>query len=365
MKVLITGGGTGGHIYPGIAIADTIRLHQPDAEILFVGATQGMEKELVPRAGYPISFIQVEGFRRKLSGQTVTAIRKMFRGYGQARKIIREFDPDVVVGTGGYVSGPVLAAAWQMGKKTLVHEQNVVPGVTVKLLSHVVSGTLTSFPETDAYIKRNVILCGNPLSPHLFDFDSATARQNLGLDERPVLLAYGGSLGARRINETVCELLENTAAKAQYQMIFGTGKREFERVQKRLEPLLARCPHIQVHPYLYQMNQCMAAADVVISRAGAMTVSELAALGKPAILIPSPNVAHNHQEGNARALEQRGGAIVLTERELSAQRLQERVEELLHNQEIRSNMGDCAKTAGITDAAETIYRTILELIQGK
>ena len=363
MKVLLSGGGTGGHINPGIAIAQYIRAQEPDAEILFVGARQGMEGELIPKAGFEIRFIEVAGFRRKLSVDTFVTIKKMFRGYGQSKKILREFRPDIVIGTGGYVCGPVLYAAHRMGIKTLVHEQNVIPGVTVKILSNKVDGTLTSFPETSQYIKRNVILTGNPISPEILTFDPRKARQNLGFDRRPLLLAYGGSLGAERVNDTVCGMLEKTATAGRYQMIFGTGKREYDTVMKRLGDLPKRCPHIRILPYIYNMGECMAAADLVIARAGAMTVSELGAIGKPAILIPSPNVAHNHQEFNARAMEQKGAAVMITEDRLSVEELQRRVEEFFSRDGLMEQMGENSRISGIRNATEVIYQTVCRLVK--
>lgn len=361
MKVLLSGGGTGGHINPGIAIARYLKEKQPDTEFLFVGTHKGLEGELIPKAGFPIRFIEVEGFRRKLSLQTVKTIRKMLKGYIQSRKILKEFQPDIVIGTGGYVCGPVVYAASKMGIKTLVHEQNVIPGVTVKMLSKTVDGVLTSFPETDQYIKGNLILTGNPISPDLFSYEKETAKQALGFDERPLILTYGGSLGARRVNETVGEMIRNTAKDGSYQILYATGKREYNKVMDEMKGCCLE--NVRIEPYLYNMGECMAAADLVIARAGAMTVSELSAIGKPAILIPSPNVAHNHQEYNARALEHAGGAMVLTENDLSAETLYSMVESFLQDKEKQRKMAEQSKKAGICNATETIYQTVLSLVK--
>lgn len=361
MKVLLSGGGTGGHINPGIAIARYIKEKQPDADILFVGTHKGLEGELIPKAGFPIQFIEVEGFRRKLSLQTLGTVKKMFRGYAQSKKILKEYQPDIVIGTGGYVCGPVLYAACRKGMKTLVHEQNVIPGVTVKMLSKMVDGVLTSFPETSQYIKGNLILTGNPISPDLLSCSREKAREKLGVDRRPLLLAYGGSLGAKRINETVCEMIRNTAQEGRYQLLFATGKREYDKVMKEMEG--KNYPNVRIEPYLYNMGECMAAADLVIARSGAMTVSELSAIGKPAILIPSPNVAHNHQEYNARTLEQKGGAMVLTEDQLTAQSLYGKVNEFLQDGQKQKDMADHSRIAGIRDATETIYQTVLAMVK--
>lgn len=359
MKVLLSGGGTGGHINPAIAIARYIKEKQPDTEFLFVGTHKGLEGELIPKAGFPITFIEVEGFRRKLSLQTLGTIKKMFKGYAQSRKILKEFQPDIVIGTGGYVCGPVLYAACKMGIKTLVHEQNVIPGVTVKMLSKLVDGVLISFPETNQYIKGNLILTGNPISPDLFTYERESARKALGFDSRPLILTYGGSLGARRVNETVGEMIRTTAKDGKYQILYATGKREYDKVLEEMKGHIYE--NVRIEPYLYNMGECMAAADLVIARSGAMTVSELSAMGKPAILIPSPNVAHNHQEYNAKALEKAGGAMVLTENELSAKKLYEMVNEILWDKEKQTQMAALSKKAGICDATETVYQTVLSL----
>lgn len=359
MRVLLSGGGTGGHINPGIAIARYLKEKQPDTEILFVGTHKGLEGELIPKAGFSITFIEVEGFRRKLSLQTLGTVKKMFKGYAQSRKILKEFKPDIVIGTGGYVCGPVLYAACKMGIKTLVHEQNVIPGVTVKMLSKMVDGVLTSFPETDQYIKGNLILTGNPISPDLFSYERESARNALGFDSRPLILTYGGSLGARRVNETVGQMIRDHQGMEEYQILFATGKREYDKVLEEMGD--CKPSNLRIEPYLYNMGECMAAADLVISRSGAMTISELSAIGKPAILIPSPNVAHNHQEYNARALEKKGGAMVLPEPELTAEALYSMVTDFFAHPEKQKTMAEQSKKAGICDATETIYQAVLSL----
>lgn len=361
MKILISGGGTGGHINPGLAIAKYFREKQPGCEILFVGTKHGLEGELVPKEGFDIKFIEVAGFKRKLSADTFRTVGKMFKGYSQSVRIIKDFKPDAVIGTGGYVCGPVLLAASRHKIKTFVHEQNVIPGVTVKILSKFTDVVFTSFEETDKYLdKKNIVLCGNPISGDILNFSRDEARKNLGFDERPLILAYGGSLGAARVNDAVCGYIEKTAAGGRYQIMLATGKREYDRVTEKLGSL-TELPNVRVLPYIYNMGECMAAADVVISRAGAMTVSELSAVGKSAILIPSPNVAHNHQEYNARALEKKGGAIVVEESVLSGDTLSEAVESLVSAPEKIRIMAENSKKSGIINASEIIYNTVISL----
>lgn len=360
MRILISGGGTGGHINPGIAIADYFKEKQPDCEILFVGTERGLERELVPKAGYNIKFIEVAGFKRKISFDTVVTVKKMFKGYSQSVKILKEFKPDAVIGTGGYVCGPLLFAASRKGYKTFVHEQNVIPGVTVKLVSKYVDAVFTSFADTDKYMdSKNLVLSGNPVSPSLSEVDGEESRKKLGLDSRPVILAYGGSLGAPRVNDAVCEYLGKTLSKGEYQFLFATGKREYDRVREKLG-VLCECPNLQLFPFIYNMAECMSASDIVISRAGAMTVSELAVMGKPAILIPSPNVAHNHQEHNARSLEKIGAAKVILESELKFETLSECIDGLLNNSEQIRVMSANSKNSGIVNATEIIYNTVME-----
>ncbi len=362
MKILISGGGTGGHINPGLAIAKYFKEMKPGCEILFVGTKRGLEGELVPKAGFDIKFIEVAGFKRKLCADTFLTVKKMFKGYSQSLKIIKDFNPDAVIGTGGYVCGPVLYAASRLKKKTFVHEQNVIPGVTVKILSKFVDTVFTSFKETDEYIKtKNLCLSGNPIFPEILRFDGEKSRVAMGFDQRPLILAYGGSLGAARLNDAVCEYLQKTASKGEYQIVFGTGKREFERVSGKLGNI-SDLPNIRVLPYIYNMGECMAAADVVISRAGAMTVSELSAIGKPAILIPSPNVAHNHQEYNARALEKNGAAILLPESELCFESLKNALDSLIQKPEKIKIMAENSKNTGIRNAIEIIYNEVMSAI---
>ncbi len=362
MKILISGGGTGGHINPGIAIAKYFREMQPDCEILFVGTTHGLEGELIPKAGFDIKFIEVSGFKRKLCADTFKTVQKMFKGYSQSKKILKEFKPDAVIGTGGYVCGPVVYAASRLGIKTFVHEQNVIPGVTVKILARFSDIVFTSFSETDKYLdKKNLVLSGNPIFGDILKFNRDDARKNLGFDERPLILAYGGSLGAMKINDAVCDFLAKTASQGKYQLMLATGKREFERVSEKLGTV-AEFPNLRIVPYIYNMGECMAAADIVISRSGAMTVSELSAVGKSAILIPSPNVAHNHQEFNARSLEKVGAALVLPESELSGDSLSDAVNSLIEKPDEIKIMAENSKKAGITNATEIIYNTVMNTL---
>jgi len=355
LRIIMTGGGTAGHINPALLIAKYFKERQLDSEILFVGATGGMEGELVRREGFGIKFVDAKGFPRKLSGDMFTAVKKMFVSYSQSKEILKDFAPDAVIGTGGYVCGMLLFAAHNMGIKTYVHEQNVIPGLTVKYLSKIVNATFISFAGTTKYIQKRVILTGNPISENLLNFKKEECREKLELDGRPVILIYGGSLGADRINEVVCDYIKNCAPEKKYQIIFGTGKRNYDGVMN----ILGKPPSgVRVTDYIYNMDECMTACDLVISRAGAMTVSEISAVGRSAILIPSPNVAHNHQENNARALEAAGGAAVIPESELNYEVLDKKIDEMLSDNARIAEMSQNSKSIGRTNALEIIYKTV-------
>jgi len=368
LKILFSGGGTAGHINPAVAIAKYIREQHPGWDILFVGTQRGLEKNLVPQEGFEIRFVEIEGLKRKLSLDNLKTIKYLMKGICQSRKILKEYKPDIVIGTGGYVCAPVVLSASFMKIPTLIHEQNVFPGITVKLLSRFVSSVAISFEESKKYLKpkHKLILTGNPIRQEILHSDYAESRKKLKLDDRPFILAFGGSLGAEKINETMCEVIGYIAKENKYQLTLGTGQRQYNHV---MDVIKQQGIHLDVHsnirvvPYIYNMHDLLSAADIVISRAGAITVSELTALGKPAILIPSPNVTHNHQEYNARALEKQGAAVVLTEDKLSGKVLYEQIKALLEDKEKLKNMRKNSLNMGITNSTEKIYNIVMELIK--
>ncbi|WHH58892.1 undecaprenyldiphospho-muramoylpentapeptide beta-N-acetylglucosaminyltransferase [Petroclostridium sp. X23] len=371
MKIVFAGGGTAGHINPAIAIAKYIRAKHPDWDILFVGTQEGLEKELVPKEGFDIKFINVRGFRRKLSLDTVVTIKELIRGTMQARKFLTEYKPDIVIGTGGYVCGPVVLNASLSKIPTMIHEQNVIPGVTIKILSRFADIVAISFEETMKYIKidrKHLIHTGNPIRQEIIDTDKMTARKRLGLSNMPFILAFGGSLGAERINQTLVGFIKRIYKRKSVQLLFGTGEHQYNSVMDELKKAdidLSTNHNIKVVPYIYNMNDVMAAADLVICRAGAITISELTAIGKPCILIPSPNVTHNHQEYNARALEKKNAAVVITEKELNENRLFNLIENLLKDKRLLEKMEKNSSSMGITNATEKIYNSIIEeLVHG-
>lgn len=364
MKIIIAGGGTGGHINPGIAIAKYIRQKHNDAKILFVGTQRGLETKLVPREGFELRLIKVRGFKRKFSLDTFTAVKELLQGILEARRIIREFKPDIVIGTGGYVCGPVVFIAARMKIPTLIHEQNAFPGVTNRILSRFVNAVAISFKESEQYFNKagKLILTGNPVRDEILHADRKNARSRLDLDgEKPLVIVMGGSLGAGKINETVVRMILKHYKNEDCNLIFATGNNEYEKVGKQLQNIVF--PSLNVTPYIYDAGNVYAAADLIVCRAGAITCSELTALGVPSIMIPSPNVTANHQEHNARSLEKHGASVVILEKDLNEDLLYRQIMSLLKDREQLGKMAKNAKKIGITNATEKICGIVRDLMR--
>ncbi len=351
MRIVLSGGGTGGHIYPAIAIANYIKEQEPETEFLFIGNEGGMEARLVPRAGYDIRYIRVQGLRRKLSAENIKTAVRLVTSYKAAKKILRSFRPDVVIGTGGYVCLPVMLAASALKIPALVHEQNVFPGLAVRMCAGR-ADTAISFPETEKYFKKppkRLLLTGNPIRPELM---RNTTVKPAG---EPLVVISGGSLGAQKINDTLIELLK-MSGQDYYGIIASTGERNYEAVMQKIkEEKIRLCENKKIVPYIHNMDEVLQMADLAITRAGAITVSELSALGKPSILIPSPNVTNDHQTYNARAMEKNGAAVLLPESELTAGMLAGQIKTLLSNRTHLEGMAKAAKECAITDACARIY----------
>lgn len=366
MRVLLTGGGTAGHINPAIAIANYIKEKEKDSEFLFVGTQHGLEKNLVPKCGYDIKFIEVMGLKRSLSAQNIKVFINYIKSMAASRRIIKEFKPDVVIGTGGYVCAPVVKEAAKLKIPTLIHEQNVFPGLAIKMLSKKADITAISFEETKSMMKaKNFVLTGNPLRPDLFKVhDIDFVRAQYGFDDKPIVLMFGGSLGAPRMNDALVKMLSDNKV-AQFNLIAATGEKHYEDVCAALKKNgvdIEKQKNVALVPYIYNMEEIFFAADVIVGRAGAITVSEITALGKAAVLIPSPYVAHNHQEYNARYLEKNGAAKVVTESNLTGEVLLKNISEILENSATLEKMQKNSQKIGIKDACETIYKCIKELM---
>jgi UDP-N-acetylglucosamine--N-acetylmuramyl-(pentapeptide) pyrophosphoryl-undecaprenol N-acetylglucosamine transferase len=370
MKVLFAGGGTAGHINPALAIAGYLREKEPDAQILYIGAKGGMEERLVPAAGFAFKSITISGFQRKLTWKNVKknvkTVVHVFTSSREARKIIREFQPDLCVGTGGYVAGPVIREAIKMGIPSVIHEQNAFPGVTNKMLSKRADKTMLAVADAQKYLdpEAKCALTGNPIRPAVMRAERMAARKALGLDERPLILSFGGSLGARKINEAVADLLVKSAETDKYQHIHGYGQWGgwFPDLLKEKGLNLSQHPNIDIREYINNMPECLAAADLVICRAGAISLSELQVQGKASILIPSPNVAENHQYHNAMAMVGRNAAAILEEKDLSGEALCKKVSELFAHAATIAELGGNAKKMAISDANERIYKIMKEVL---
>ena len=366
MKVLFTGGGTAGHINPALAAAGYLRQKEPDAQILYVGNKGGMEERLVPQAGFEIKTVHISGFQRKLTPKNLwrnaQTVVRVVTATAEAKKILQEFAPDVCVGTGGYVSGPVIREAAKLGIPCVIHESNAYPGVTTKMLAKSVKTVMLAVPDAKKYLDPKAVctVTGNPVRGEVLAAQREESRKALGLDDRPLVLSFGGSLGASALNRAAAYMLAQSAKEGKYQHIHGYGAHDekFLSECKEFGLDLEKSPQIQVLTYIDNMPQCLSAADLVIGRAGAMTLSEIEAKAKASILIPSPNVAENHQFHNAMALVNRGAAEIIEEKDLTGELLWEKVQGILSDPERLRSLGENAGKMETLDANERIYRVI-------
>ena len=376
MRVLLVGGGTAGHINPALAIAGTLKEKRPDTVFLFAGVPTGMEFTLVPKAGYEIQPIEVMGFYRGIKprdfSHNLKAVKCLTTAGGRAKKIIRDFAPDVVIGTGGYVSGPVVQAAQKLGIPTVIHEQNAFPGVTNKLLARKADVICLAVERAKDHMKlpadRRVVVTGNPVRAEILHKTREEARRELGMDDAPCILSFGGSLGARAINQVAADLMawHTPAGKINHIHAYGKfGKDQFPRflAERGVNP--KQNPRLDIRPYIDNMDTCLAAADLVVCRAGAITLSELEITGKASVLIPSPNVAENHQYHNARVLSDHGAAILVEEAKYDRDALIEQMETLFADPAALRQLGEKAKELAIPDTAERICDEIIRLVEEK
>jgi len=364
MKVIVTGGGTGGHIYPALAIADKIKEMQPDSEILYVGNEVGLEKDIVPKTGYPFRMVTAMWLDRSNLLKIFKTGWGVLKGTAEARKIMKEFRPDVVIGTGGYVCVPVLLAGKQYGARTYLHEQNAYPGMANKLLEKTVKRVFLGFPDAAKYFREpeKLLNTGNPVRRSFFELSRREAREKLGFPQDAfIVLSFGGSLGAEKINEVAFELMEAVNGQEKVMLIFGTGKWYYDAtLQKAEEKGIAIRENVLVKDYLDPMDQYLAACDVVISRAGALSVAETTVCGKAAVLIPSPNVTGNHQYYNAKSVADRGGALLIEEKDLDSRRIVEEVLKLRNHPEKLAEMSRASRACAPDGALDLIYETICQ-----
>jgi UDP-N-acetylglucosamine--N-acetylmuramyl-(pentapeptide) pyrophosphoryl-undecaprenol N-acetylglucosamine transferase len=369
LRVLLTGGGSGGHVNPAIAIADTIRMNQPDAEIAFVGVKGGKECDLVPRAGYPLYYVESQGIRRSLSPSNIKALITAVTSphSKQTKEILENFKPDIVIGTGGYVCWPLLRAASIAGIPTVVHESNCLPGLAVKVLQYSVDSILLNFPQAKEHLqkKNKCVVVGNPLRGAFGSISKQAARQKLGIaDDEMLVLCSAGSLGSSVINQAVLEMLRQMApVRPNVRFVLSAGTKNFMSAMGLYEEYeLDRCPNVFVKDYLYDMPYQVAAADVVISRAGAMSLSEVARMGKACVIIPSPYVPDNHQLRNASAMADCEAALMVEEKDFSGGALPLAVNALLDDADLRRSLEGNIRAFAGEDANRLIYEHILAAV---
>lgn len=371
MNVIFTCGGTGGHINPGIAVANILRERYPDSNILFVGGEGGMEEDLVPKAGYKIEALPCSSLRRGVSPKSiihnVKGVGYVVSALKKSKKLIESFQPDVILGTGGYASFPALYMGTRMGIPTCVHEANAVPGLATRLVADRVDQILVTFAESAKGYKHpeKVRTVGMPVRREFIYSDRKSSRRELGLDERPLVISAFGSLGAREMNKKIADFLKLEVDEGiPFQHIHATGSfgwRWMPDLVKEKGVDLEHCDGLDMREYIYNMPQLMAAADLIISRAGSSSCNEIAAAGIPCILIPSPNVTDNHQEKNARILEGRGGCAVILESECTGQRLFDETKALLSDRPRWERMRQALLAGAIPNSAEQICDTIVKL----
>ncbi|WP_315007158.1 undecaprenyldiphospho-muramoylpentapeptide beta-N-acetylglucosaminyltransferase [uncultured Granulicatella sp.] len=365
MRVVVSGGGTGGHIYPALAFMRYLE-KQEDVEYLYIGTKRGLESKIVPQAGYAFESIKIEGLKRSLSLENLKTAYYMVTSVIKARKILKEFKPDVVIGTGGYVCAPVLFAASLLKIPTIIHEQNSVAGVTNKFLAKWVNKIAICFEDVKkdfASYSDKVVLTGNPRGQEVVEIKkNPEYLSSIGVHtDLPIVVIFGGSRGSERMNEVFVEALEGFADK-NYHVIMVTGEVHYDKINNQITKLEKSLPNVSVFPYIKDMPQLFQNVDLVVCRSGATTLTELTALGLASILIPSPYVTNNHQEANARSLVDQGAASMILEKELNAQTMLAEIDEILLDSHKKEAMAASAKTMGITDASVRLTSMIHEIM---
>ncbi len=366
MRIILSGGGTGGHIYPALAIASELKHRDPAVEILYVGTKKGLESKIVPASGITFKTIDVSGIDRTSMLKASKSLIKFPTSFFEARSIIKEFQPDIIIGTGGYVSFPIVLAGTFLGIKTIIHEQNAMPGLANRNLAKRVDRILLTFEEAKQHLSgQNTKVTGLPVRKEILTVNRESARKNMGLDKQIfTLLAFGGSLGAMTINRAMLDFIERSRADA-IQIIWITGQSAYQEMQEELEKgldLSKMSCRVSLYPYLYNMEEALAAADLAVCRAGASTVCELEALGLPAILIPYPYAADNHQEKNARALVDKNAALLVIDEFLDGYTLYEKVQELRKKPEQLQQMGQNMLKESKPQALKEIVDEIIGLV---
>lgn len=357
MRVIISAGGTGGHIYPAIAIINKIKKEEPNSEFLYIGTTDRMEKKLIPELGIKYEEIEISGLKRKITLENFKVIYKFIKSREKCKKIIKEFDPDIVIGTGGYVTGPVIWAAKKLGKKTFIHEQNSVVGLSNKYLTKYADKIGVSFSSTlKLFPKEKVVLTGNPCSEKALNMKKAKKEEyGLSQDKKLVLIVMG-SLGSKTINEKILSYIKEFRNK-EYEVMFITGESYYEIARKTRTP-----ENVKIVPFINDLPSLMKSSDLIVTRAGASTISEILVLNLPAIFIPSPYVTNNHQYKNAMDLVTKNAALILEEKDMNKDSLIKLIDNTLKNKELYDNLKNNLKDLGIKNSGERIYEVLKGMI---
>ncbi|MDO4680379.1 MAG: undecaprenyldiphospho-muramoylpentapeptide beta-N-acetylglucosaminyltransferase [Aerococcus sp.] len=365
MRIIFSGGGTGGHIYPSLALIREIKRQYPESEILYIGTTRGLESKIVPKAGIPFQAVDIQGLRRSLSLENFRTMWLFWTSIRRSRQIIRSFQPDVVIGTGGYVCAPVLYAAAKLGIPTIIHEQNSIAGLTNKFLARYVNKIAISFATVKKDFQKftdKVVYTGNPRAQEVATIDQKADLEQYGLqNNQPTVLVFGGSRGAEKINQTIFSVREQLEQE-DFQTLIVTGDIYYDEMTQA-HPEIANYQRVKLTPYIDHMPEVLNAVSLVVSRSGATTLTELTALGKPSILIPSPNVTHNHQQFNAETLAHEDAAVMILERDLSPENLLQTLELLMQDAEQRQQMSKRAQKMGVPDAGDRMIQLIQSLVK--
>jgi UDP-N-acetylglucosamine--N-acetylmuramyl-(pentapeptide) pyrophosphoryl-undecaprenol N-acetylglucosamine transferase len=371
MKVVISAAGTGGHINPGIAIANKIKEEEPDSRIVFIGTPKGLENDLVPRAGYELKTIEAYGFKKKLNKENIQNLAKTIRSGKIAKQYLEEIKPDIVIGTGGYICGPVFAAAAKCKIPAVLHESNAFPGKAVKMFARKADKVLVGFEAAKDRLKeaKEVVVTGTPTKVKKIVLSQNRRKEllaELGLkDNMPIVLVFGGSQGAKRINDSIIEILKNKL-NSNYQIVWATGPKQYDVIKEELEKVNLNIEEIEnckVLPYIYNMEEMYALCNLAICRSGAMTVTELAISCKPAIFIPLPSVGANRQEDNARVVEKLDGGKVILNEELNSNILNEKINEMISDLNKLEQMGMNVNKLEIKNVDEKIYEEICKVLK--
>lgn len=367
MRVVLSGGGTGGHIYPALSIAKQCLQHDASTKLLYIGSTQGMEKDIVPLEHIAYEAIDISGFRRKLSWHNVKTIQRFIQGTRRSKAILKKFMPDIVIGTGGYVCGPVLYAAAKLGIPTLIHEQNVIPGLTNRFLSKYADSVAVSFQDSKGHFPKakRVIYTGNPSATAVVKADPEKGRRSLNVPKGSKLVVIvGGSGGAKAINDAMIQMSDYIQQLPDVHFVYVTGNAYFETTTAALQQRHNSLPaNLHTVSYIHNMPEVLAATHLIVNRSGASFLAEITALGLPSILIPSPNVTNNHQHYNARSLADEGAALLLPEQQLSGASLFTEIKKIVGDEQLAESMSQQARSMGQPDAAELVIAEMLQLCQ--